>query len=97
MAHWCNPLTLKPEQSGRVGSRHDRTSPPERHDKGSRTRLALKTAASSSHILLHSNWDGGGGNFIIGSYRDVSSKNFCYEAILEVWQDFDRVHWGKEG
>ena len=41
VAQWCNPLTLKPEQSGGVGSRRDRASPLERHDKGSRTRLAL--------------------------------------------------------
>ena len=41
VAQWCNPLTLKPEQSGGVGSRRDRASPLECHDKGSRTRLAL--------------------------------------------------------
>ena len=41
VAQWCNPLTLKPEQSGEVGSRCDRASPLECHDKGSRTRLAL--------------------------------------------------------
>ena len=41
VAQWCNPLTLKPEQSGGVGSRGGRASPLERHDKGSRTRLAL--------------------------------------------------------
>ena len=34
MAQWCNPLTLKPEQSGGVGSTPSRTPPPlERHDK----------------------------------------------------------------
>ena len=41
VVQWCNPLTLKPEQSGGTGSRCDRSSPLERHDKGSRTRLAL--------------------------------------------------------
>ena len=41
VVQWCNPLTLKPEQSGGVGSIRDRASPLERHDKGSRTRLAL--------------------------------------------------------
>ena len=41
VAQWCNPLTLKSEQSGGVGSRRDRASPLERHEKGSRTRLAL--------------------------------------------------------
>ena len=41
VAQWCNPLTLKPAQSGGVGSRRDRASPLERHNKGSRTRLAL--------------------------------------------------------
>ena len=41
VAQWCNPLTLKPEQSGGVGSIPGRTPPLELHDKGSRTRLAL--------------------------------------------------------
>ena len=41
VAQWCNPLTLKPEQSGGVGSSPGRTPPLERHDKGSRTRLGL--------------------------------------------------------
>ena len=41
VAQWCNPLTLKPEQSGGVGSRGDEASPLERYDKGSRTRLAF--------------------------------------------------------
>ena len=45
VAQWCNPLNLKPEQSGcqsgRVGLIPDRTPPLERHDKGSRTRLGL--------------------------------------------------------
>ena len=41
VAQWCNPLTLKPEQSGGVGSSSGRTPPFERHDKGSRTRLGL--------------------------------------------------------
>ena len=39
--HWCNPVTLKPEQSGGAGSIPGRTPPLERHDEGSRTRLAL--------------------------------------------------------
>ena len=34
VAQWCNPLTLKAEQSGGVGSRRGRASPLERHDKG---------------------------------------------------------------
>ena len=38
---WCNPLTLQPEQSGGV-------PPLERHDKGSRTRLALSYFCNSS-------------------------------------------------
>ena len=37
VAQWCNPLTLKPEQSGGVGSRRDRASPLEHHDEGSLT------------------------------------------------------------
>ena len=41
VAQWCNPLTLKLEQSGGVGSIPGKTPPLERHDKGSRTRLAL--------------------------------------------------------
>ena len=41
VAQWCNPLTLKPEQSGGVGSNPSRTPSLERHDKGSRTRLGL--------------------------------------------------------
>ena len=39
VAQWCNPLTLQPEQSGGVGSILSRTSPLERNDNGSRTRL----------------------------------------------------------
>ena len=42
MAQCCNPLTLQPEQSGERGS--NPTSIYERHDKGSRTRLALNYA-----------------------------------------------------
>ena len=38
VAQWCNPLTLKPKQSGGVVSRRGRASPLERHDKGLRTR-----------------------------------------------------------
>ena len=41
VAPWCNPLTLQPEQSGRVGSSPGRAPPLERHDKGSRTQLGL--------------------------------------------------------
>ena len=41
VVQWCNPMTLQPEQSGGVGSRRDRASPLERHDKRSRTRLEL--------------------------------------------------------
>ena len=39
VAPYCNPLTLQPEQSGGWGS--NPTSTFERHDKGSRTRLAI--------------------------------------------------------
>ena len=38
VAQWRNPLTLQLDQSGGVGSRRGRASPPERHDKVSRTR-----------------------------------------------------------
>ena len=41
VAQWCNPLTLKPEQSGGVGSISCRTPSPDRRDKGSQTRLGL--------------------------------------------------------
>ena len=41
VAQWCNPLTLKSEHSGGVGSSPDRTPPLERHDKGLRTQLGL--------------------------------------------------------
>ena len=41
VAQWCNPPTLKPEQSGGVGSSPGRTPSLELHDKGSRTRLGL--------------------------------------------------------
>ena len=41
-----NPLTLEPVQSGRVSSKAGRAPPIERHDKGSRTRLALKDASA---------------------------------------------------
>ena len=41
MAQWCNPLTLKSEQSRGVGSSPGRTPPLERHDKASRTQLGL--------------------------------------------------------
>ena len=39
VAPCCNPLTSQPEQPGKRGSKL--TSAFERHDKGSRTRLAL--------------------------------------------------------
>ena len=41
VAQWCNPLTLKSEQSSGVGSISGRTPPFERHSKNSRTRLGL--------------------------------------------------------
>ena len=41
VAQWCNPLTLKPEQSGGVGSIPGRTPPLERHDKGLWTQVVL--------------------------------------------------------
>ena len=47
VAQWCNPLTLQLEQSGGVGSIPGRTPPLERHDKGSRTRLALSYSCDS--------------------------------------------------
>ena len=37
----CNSLTLKPEQSGVLGSIPGRTPPLERHDKGSRTQFSV--------------------------------------------------------
>ena len=42
VAQWCDPLTLQPEQSGKVGSIPGRASPLERHDKVSWTRLTLR-------------------------------------------------------
>ena len=42
VAQWCNPLTLKPEQSGSVGWKPGRTRQLERHDKGRWTQLALR-------------------------------------------------------
>ena len=33
VAQWCNPLTLKPEQSGGMGLRLGRASTLQRHDK----------------------------------------------------------------
>ena len=39
VAPYCNPLSLQPEQLG--GRSLNPTSTLERHDKGSRTRLAL--------------------------------------------------------
>ena len=41
VAQCCNPLTLQPEQSGRVDSIPVMSPPLERHDKGLRTRLGL--------------------------------------------------------
>ena len=41
VAQWCNPLTLKSEQSGGVGSIPGGTPPLECHGKGLRTRLGL--------------------------------------------------------
>ena len=43
VAQLCSPLTLQPEQSGGVGLKAGRAPPLERHDKGSRTRLALSS------------------------------------------------------
>ena len=48
VAQWCNPLTLKPEQSGGVGSIPGSTPPLEHHDKGSRTRFGLLYFCDSS-------------------------------------------------
>ena len=39
---WCNPMTLHSELLGGVGSIRGRAPPLKRHDKGSRTRLALR-------------------------------------------------------
>ena len=41
VAQWCNPLTLKPEQSVGVGLIPGRTLPLKRHDKGLQTQLGL--------------------------------------------------------
>ena len=41
MAQWCNPLTLKSEQSGGMRSKPGRAPPLEHYDKWSRTRLGL--------------------------------------------------------
>ena len=41
VAQWCNPVTLKPEQSFGVGSMPGRAPSLERHDKGSQIRLSL--------------------------------------------------------
>ena len=48
VAQWRNPLTSQPEQSGGVGSKPGGTPPLERHDKGSRNRLALSYLCNSS-------------------------------------------------
>ena len=65
VAQWCNPLTLQSEQSRRVGSIPGRAPPLERHDKGSRTRLALRYFRDTSswrqkpqsHLHLHFSTD----------------------------------------
>ena len=41
VAQWCYPLTLQPEQSGRVGLKPAKAPPLECHDEGSQARLAL--------------------------------------------------------
>ena len=51
VAQWCNPLTLKSEQLGGVGSIHGRTPPLERHDKGSRNRSGLLYFCDPSHSI----------------------------------------------
>ena len=48
VAQWCIPLTLQPEEPRGVGSKPGRALPLERHDKGSRTRLALSYFCDSS-------------------------------------------------
>ena len=50
MAQWCNPLTLQPEWSGRVGLIAGRASPLEHHNIGLRTwsRLAVGDFCKSS-------------------------------------------------
>ena len=51
VARWCNPLILKSEQSGGLGSSPDRIPPLEGHDKESRTRLGL-LFLRSQHLAL---------------------------------------------
>ena len=41
VAHWCNPLTLKPEQSGGVGSRRGKAAMT--RGRGSDSHLATPT------------------------------------------------------
>ena len=41
VAQWCNPHTLQPEQSDRVGLIPSRGPPLEHHDKESQTQLVL--------------------------------------------------------
>ena len=48
VAPWCNPLTLQPEHSRGVGSKPVRAPPLERHDKRSRTRIALSYFCATS-------------------------------------------------
>ena len=46
VAQWCNPLTLQPEQSGRVGLKPTVAQPLECHDKGVTDSIkALATSA----------------------------------------------------
>ena len=52
MAQSCNPPTLKPEQSCRVGSIPDRTPQLERHDKGSQTQLGLLYLCEPKSLAL---------------------------------------------
>ena len=53
MAQWCNPLTLKPEQSGGMGSSPGRTPSLERHDKGWRTRSVMLYFCDPGAWQLH--------------------------------------------
>ena len=69
MAQWCKPVTLQPEQSGGVGSRRGRASPLERHDKGSRTRLAQATSANPALDAKNGNF-----TFIFTSHFENGEK-----------------------
>ena len=48
VAQWCNLQTLKPEQSGGVGSIPGRTPPLECHDKGSQTNATSPSVAKTT-------------------------------------------------